>query len=218
MRKLALVHNIDWKALGIDARLPAPKSVADCAGNYVRTVREQFESVRVEGIPVFLEAAEWLIDHGPVAPRVCLCKGTNGLGEEVFLERTIVAMSDWEEASIGDPAADFAFMQNFAPEIVRNGERLWGLDRALAYYREISGIDIPLASVQYYGVLRALRLLVTCHKAAAGVGRLAADVRRGWTGTEVAHLMKRVLGASMGWFAPPSGERMLELNATVDSP
>jgi aminoglycoside phosphotransferase (APT) family kinase protein len=200
MRKLALVHNVDWRALGIDAQLPAPKSVADCAGNYVRTIREQFESVRVEGIPV------------------CLCKGTNGFGEEVFREHTIVAMSDWEEASIGDPAADFAFMQNFAPEIVRNGERLWGLDRALAYYREVSGIDIPLASVQYYGVLRALRLLVTCHKAAAGVGRRAADVRRGWTGTEVAHLMKRILGASMGWFPPPSAQRMLELNATVDSP
>src|SRR5262249_53886524 len=152
------------------------------------------------------------------APRVCLCKGTNGLGEEVFRGHSIVAMSDWEEASIGDPAADFAFMQNFAPQIVRNGRRLWGLESALTYYREVSGIDIPLSSVQYYGVLRALRLLVTSHKAAAGVGRQAADVRRGWTGTEVAHLTKRILAASMGWFAPPTPQRMLELNATVESP
>lgn len=218
MRKLALVHNVDWRALGFDERLPAPASEADCASNYVATIRKQFEALRAEAIPVFLEAAEWLVDHGPIAPRVCLCKGTNGLGEEVFQGRTIVAMSDWEEASLGDPAADFAFMQNFAPDIERDGRKLWGPEQALAYYREVSGIDVPVSSVRYYGVVRALRLLVTAHKAAASLQRRgAANVRAGWTGTEVAHLTKRILGAAMGWLPSPTSTRMLELNATVDS-
>ena len=124
MRKLALVHQVDWKGLGFDQRLPAPTDPADCGRIYVEKTLREFEDVRVSGMPVMLEVAEWMRDNAPVAPRVCLCKGTNGFGEEVFRGRELVAMSDWEEASIGDPAADFAFMQYFAPELERDGKKI----------------------------------------------------------------------------------------------
>ncbi|HKY92005.1 MAG TPA: phosphotransferase family protein, partial [Nevskiaceae bacterium] len=169
MRKLALVHNVDWRALGFDRILPAPPSEAACGHNMIDAMVRRFEQFRLEAIPIFLEGAEFLRDRAPAAPRIVLCKGTNGLGEEIFQGRTIVAMSDWEEASLGDPAADFASLQDFTPEIVRDGRTIWGLEHSLAYYREVSGIDLPLENVRFYQMLRALSTIGFSANAARGV-------------------------------------------------
>ena len=40
-----------------------------------------------------------------------LLKGNNGIGEEIWPDGRIVALSDWELATIGDPALDWAFSQ-----------------------------------------------------------------------------------------------------------
>jgi aminoglycoside phosphotransferase (APT) family kinase protein len=114
-RKLALVHQVDWRTLGLDQRLPVPESEAQAAHAFIDNITAQLESFRLEPIPLFLAGAAWLKARAPAAPRLSLCKGTNGLGEEVFLNGRIVAMSDWEEAAIADPASDFAFAQDFFP-------------------------------------------------------------------------------------------------------
>jgi aminoglycoside phosphotransferase (APT) family kinase protein len=216
LRKIALVHSVDWRALGFDQLLPAPARVADCGRNYVDWIQNQFDALRVEPILIVLEACEWLRDHAPTAPRVCLCKGTNGLGEEIFANGQIVAMSDWEEASIGDPAADFAFMQEMTPLIERNGRQLWGLEPALDYYRSITGIEITPASVQYYGYVRALKMVAFGHNAALAVARHdVATVRQAWTATECIHIGKRILASAMGMLPPLAPNRFKELLETV---
>jgi aminoglycoside phosphotransferase (APT) family kinase protein len=216
MRKLALVHNVDWKTLGLDSRLTAPPSPERCAQTYVEVIERYMEEVRSVAIPLFLEAAEWLKDQAPAAPRICLCKGTNGLGEEVFRGREIVAMSDWEEASLGDPAADFASLQNFMPEIERDGKKIWGLEPALDYYRSVSGIDVSPERVGYYFQVRALKTVLFAQKAATSAHRsVDAPVRQTWTGTEVLHVGKRGLAAAMGLLPPLSAEHFSELNKLV---
>src|SRR5262249_46833137 len=144
-----------------------------------------------------------------------LCKGTNGLGEEVFRDGVIVAMSDWEEASIGDPAADFASLQDLIPEIVRDGRKLWGLENALEYYRSVSGIDITAEAIRFYQIVRALGTIQYGHKAAVITARHQADVRQAWTGTEIAHLGKRMLAAAVGLGEPLDPAWFAELNRTV---
>jgi aminoglycoside phosphotransferase (APT) family kinase protein len=217
MRKLALVHNVDWRALGFDTILPTPSSAAVCGHNLIDAMVRRFEQFRLEAIPLFLEGAEFLRDRAPPAPRIVLCKGTNGLGEEIFQGRTIVAMSDWEEASIGDPAADFASLQDFTPEIVRDGKSIWGLEASLAYYREVSGIDLPLANVRFYQMLRALSTVEFSANAARGVTDCAeATIRQAWTATEVLHIGKRSLGGIMGIGPGVPPEYYAELNRTVE--
>src|SRR6185295_916786 len=185
---------------------------------YVDSVVELYEAERIEPIPMFLEAAEWLKERAPAAPRVCLCKGTNGLGEEIFYGERIVAMSDWEEAHIGDPAADFAFMQDFAPNVTRNGEDIWGLQHAIDYYRSVGGADVTVASVQYFLIVRALRMLAFSHRAGAAVHRSAsASIRQAWTGTEVLHFAKQILAYAMGMGAPPDPNYLAELNVSVEN-
>lgn len=217
MRKLAIVHNVDWRQHGFDELLSAPQSESACGHHAIDAMSRRFDELRLEAVPIFLEAAEWLHDQAPVAPRIALCKGTNGLGEEIFRGREIVAMSDWEEASIGDPAADFASLQDLIPEIVRDGKTLWSLDHALDYYRSVSGIAVTRASVQFYQVFRALNTMVFSANAARGVTEHGdATIRQAWTATEVMHVAKRSLAAVMGLAPPLSASYYGELNQTVE--
>jgi aminoglycoside phosphotransferase (APT) family kinase protein len=171
-------------------------------------------------LPVMLEAAEWLKESAPVAPRICLCKGTNGFGEEIWQGSEIVAMSDWEEASIGDPAADFAFMQYLAPELERGGRKIWGLAHALEYYRQVSGISVTPEAVRFYGVIRAMRLIIMSVKAGRSVSAAPdrAEIRQAWTATEVGHVCRRALIAAMGLTSPPPASVLAEFHETIEAP
>jgi aminoglycoside phosphotransferase (APT) family kinase protein len=213
--KLALIHTVDWKKLGFDERLKAPISREDCAHNFIDTIMAPFWEFQVEPIPIALIGLDWLKKRAPIAPRISLCKGTNGLGEEVFNNHKIVAMSDWEEASIGDPAADFASLQNFIPEINKDGKNIWGLEKALAYYREISGIPLAIENVQYYFIVRALNTIVYGQKAASVIHKGLADIRQGWTGSEVAFIGKRLLASMIGVTPPMDSSWFAELNETI---
>ena len=215
LSKLAIVHNIDWHALGFNERLPVPADEASCGAFFVENILHSMEDFGEEPVPLVLEAVDWLKRNAPVAPRISLCKGTNGLGEEVLLNGKIVAMSDWEEASIGDPAADFASLQDFIPEITRDGKHIWGMPQALAFYREVSGINVTLEAVKFYQITRALGTIGYGHSAAVIVQHGKADIRQAWTGTEVFHLGKRILAASIGLPVPIDAKWFGEMNETI---
>ena len=218
MRKLALVHAVDWKALGFDQNLFVAPNLEQCTVAYIDSIAASFEALRIEPLPIFLEAVEWLKARAPAAPRICLCKGTNGLGEEIFRGEEIVAMSDWEEAHIGDPSADLAFMQEFAPTVVRSGETVWSMQHAIDYYRSVGGADVSLASVQFYGLVRALRSVVYSHHSVIALhDDPRAPIRYGWTATEVLHFAKHILAFAMGMMPSPDPNYMAELNTSVEN-
>jgi len=149
MRKLAIVHNVDWKALGFDQFLAVPLRLDACAQTMIE-------------------------------------------------------------------AADFAFMQNFAPEIERRGKNVWGLEKALAFYEQVSGIHVEVSSVRYYFNLRSLATLVFSHNAARAVSQSdAAQIRQAWTGTEIVYIAKRLLGAAMSLAAPLAPSRYDDLNESL---
>jgi len=216
LRKLGIVHNLDWKALGFEKYLSAPASVESAAVHFIDGLVRSIDEYKMEALPLVTEAADVLKAQAPVAPRLSLCKGTNGLGEEVFRDGEIVAMSDWEEASIGDPAADFASLQNFIPEIERDGRKLWGLEQALDYYRETSGIDVTAENVQFYVKTRFLGQVGYGHKAATVTQKGLADIRQVWTGTEVQHLGKRLIANQIGLVTDMDPNWFAELNLTVE--
>lgn len=216
VRKLALVHRVDWKALGLDRRLPAPTSVESAGRFYIEQVEAQFRRLRGEPIPLFTLGAHWLKSRAPPAPCLALCKGTNGMGEEVFHDGKIVAMSDWEEAAIADPAADFAFAQELVSDIERDGRKLWTLAQCLDYYFELSGIRISVEAVGFYRIVQSLKMIMYSASAAVGVHATPdAHIRQAWTGTEVAYVGKRILASAMGLAPPLPGSRFAELNKTM---
>ncbi len=216
VRNLALVHGVDWRGLGLDERLPAPPSAAEAARFYIEQVEAQFRNLHGEPIPLFVLGAHWLKQRAPAAPCLTLCKGTNGMGEEVFHNGKIVAMSDWEEAAIGDPAADFAFAQELVSDIERDGKKIWSLDQALDYYYQVSGIRVTPEAVGFYRMVQSLKMVMYSESAAVGVHSTPdAHIRQAWTGTEVAYVGKRILAAAMGLAPPLPATRFAELNKTM---
>jgi aminoglycoside phosphotransferase (APT) family kinase protein len=217
MRNLALVHHVDWRSLGLERWLPAPPSEADAARAYIDMIEAQLRDLHGEPIPLFVAGAHWLKAQAPVAPRLALCKGTNGMGEEVFRNGKIVAMSDWEEAAIGDPAADIAFAQEMVSDIERDGKKIWGLPQALDYYAGVSGIRVTLEAVGFYRLVQSLKMIMYSQSAAVGTHSTPdAHIRQAWTGTEVAHVGKRIMASAMGLGPPLPGSRFVELNKTME--
>lgn len=216
LRKLAIVHQVDWRALGLDKRLPAPRNEAEAGRVYVEQVEEQMRGLHGQPIPLFVAGAHWLKSQAPGAPRLVLCKGTNGIGEEIFRDGTIVAMSDWEEAAIGDPAADIAFAQEVVGDVVRDGKKLWGLSDALNYYHSVSGIRVTEESIAFYRKVQSLKMMMYSESAAEGTHSTPdASIRQAWTGTEVAYVGKRIMAAALGISPPLPPERFGELNKSI---
>mgnify|MGYP000916883422 CR=1 FL=1 len=116
-----------------------------------------------------------------------------------------------------DLPADFAFMQGFLFTLERDGQVLWNVDKALAYYGSVSGIPISPQSLGYYQVLRCLRLLIMMQNAGIAVHRRGeAEIRQAWSATEVLNVCKHVLGSALGIMPPIDPARFAQMNETVD--
>jgi aminoglycoside phosphotransferase (APT) family kinase protein len=191
---LATLHRCDWRLLGFGEILETPAAAGSCAQAAIARHFRDIAQFQITPFPVFTEVREWLLDNAPAAPSICLLKGTNGLGEEVFRGGRIVAMSDWEMCSLGDPASDFARTQDFLPTIVRDGRQLWGLEQALDHYKQLSGTRITPEAVDYYRVLNTLDSVSTLHH---GILPIVAgtnlDARLSWLGTEMVHRCLKLL-------------------------
>jgi aminoglycoside phosphotransferase (APT) family kinase protein len=146
-RRLAQVHAVDWKALGLDELVGSAPACANDAGvAAVDRVLEGIDRVAVEPLPLAWEIARRLRERAPTAPRLVLCKGSNGEMQEIWRGHRIVGLSDWELASIGDPANDWARCQNYLDPVPGR----WEEDDALAYYAEVGGDRIDPESVRFY--------------------------------------------------------------------
>jgi aminoglycoside phosphotransferase (APT) family kinase protein len=217
MRALAAVHDADWRTIGFDEVLGAPEDEADAAPFYVRRQLALLAEFGAEPQPLLAEVARVLLERAPVAGRVSLCKGTNGLGEEVFRGGSIVALSDWEEACLCDPASDLAMVQGFTEAIAIDGETVWDMDRALAFYNSVAAVPVSIDNVRYYQLARMFGRLVMFAYTTTVVGRSAnATVRQSWTATEVQHAVKRVLAHALGLAEAPDPALFEELNQSVE--
>jgi aminoglycoside phosphotransferase (APT) family kinase protein len=201
LRKLALVHTCDWRAAGLDEVLSAPASAHDCAHHALDVAVARFDTLRLSAYPDITAGIQWLRRNADrPAPRIGLVKGNNGLGEEVWRGTEIVAMSDWELASIGDPAYDFAQLQDLIPVVGPAESPRWGLDRALAYYQEISGIHIDRSSLHYYRTLYAVQKACTALAAIRAISDRQVTARLAWAGTEVLYRARRTLAEAARLF------------------
>jgi aminoglycoside phosphotransferase (APT) family kinase protein len=196
-RKLAALHTLDWESLGFGDLMDVPPTPADAALTAIDRLDNKLKEIQIEPVPVFAEAIGWLRDNAPRnASRISLLKGNNGLGEEIWREGEIVAMSDWELASIGDPAYDFSWCQGFTAVVV---DGKWNLQSMLDYYEEISGIHVEKSSIQFYYLIQALEGTVFTHNASVPVvERENLLARLCWVSTEVHHSMQSTLARAMG--------------------
>jgi aminoglycoside phosphotransferase (APT) family kinase protein len=153
MEKLALVHNVDWESLGLGDVLPRPTSAAS-------SMREEFDlwcdfwdADRKDADPVLAEALCWLQEQAPTdTPKIMLVKGNNGVGEEIFRDGKIVALSDWELCSLGDGALDLGFSQGTM--------QLGDFDEILGHYEQCVGSPVSPKRLAFSGFTSWLKHVV----------------------------------------------------------
>jgi aminoglycoside phosphotransferase (APT) family kinase protein len=135
IEKLALVHTLDWKALGFGELLRPPSSASAAFRTEFDLWRGYWDSRKTGPDPVFEEVLVWLSEHIPDdTPRISLVKGNNGIGEEIWREGRIVAMSDWELGCLGDGISDLFWSQGTV--------RLCGFAEALRHYELCMGQSV----------------------------------------------------------------------------
>lgn len=152
--KLALIHDLDWQALGFDriARY-VPTDPADAAIADIDWHLAHARTRGTEPYPLLTEALMTLRSQAPPARRNVIRKENNGIGEEIWRGDRIVAMADWETASLGAPELDLAVAAGTT-------FHLWGVEEALAYYEEVTGTAIDMATFEFYAQLWSMRAVV----------------------------------------------------------
>ena len=217
MRALAVVHDADWRNAGFGDLFGAPASEAEAGPFYLDLLMTRFRSFGGEPEPLIPEAFDYLQRHAPQAARISLCKGTNGLGEEVFKNGRIVAMSDWEEAIVGDPASDLAMVQGFTEVIEIGGERVWDLERAVDFYNQHAGVPVSMDNVRYYQLARLFgRMVMFAFTTQVVRNSGNATVRQSWTTVEPQHTVRRVMAHAIGLGPPADPALFEEMNESVE--
>jgi aminoglycoside phosphotransferase (APT) family kinase protein len=112
---LAEVHCIDWRACGLEG-LGRPE------GYLARQVPRwlaQLDSYRCRDLRAVDEVARWLRERLPADQPPALVHGDYKLDNLLYsrtLPARVLAVVDWEMASIGDPLVDLAWSLIFLPE------------------------------------------------------------------------------------------------------
>lgn len=204
---LAAVHSVDWQAIGLGDVLRVPADATNAAHDLIDHHRALVDASALAAHPIVTRGIAELERTAPPARRLCLVKGTNGLGEEIFDGSTMVAMSDWELAAIGDPAYDFAQLQGFVDRVEHRGTVVWSLDHALRHYAELTGHLVTKDEVRWYRRFYGLIMFAFATRAARFLaeGR-NLQARLAWVATEMQYHGQARLAAT---FAPdrrsPSG-------------
>ncbi|MET3762237.1 phosphotransferase family protein [Sphingomonas sp. UYEF23] len=151
--RLAQVHALDWHALGLDSFMSLPATPADVAGDVLDEVYADYLGSTAPPQPALLELILSLKESPPEPPsRITLVKENCGLGDEVWDEERpeIIAMCDWETASLGDPAVDMVMA-------VRSTGWCWNVDAMLDYYESLTGERITRSRFDYYAAMHKIR-------------------------------------------------------------
>ena len=143
--RLAQLHCLNWQAAGFDEFMEVPASPAAALRHEYDHWSALWHQVKCQPSPIVTEALWWIEARLPAnAAAVSLCKGNNGIGEEIWRNDRIVAFSDWELASIGDPVQDWALSQGMLD--------LWDRDRILRHYERLTGFTLPAENFSFYRV------------------------------------------------------------------
>jgi len=150
---LAILHGLDLKANGFTRFVSVPESPALAARHDFDHWLSRWRELRTDPMPLATEASFWLEENLPTnAPRVSLCKGNNGMGEEIWKDDKIAAMSDWELAFAGDPAQDWALSQGM---LAMGDPKL-----TLRHYADVAGYEIDMSSLNFYRVWEVWKTLL----------------------------------------------------------
>jgi aminoglycoside phosphotransferase (APT) family kinase protein len=159
---LVEIHAVDWRACGLEG-YGKPTGYLD---RQLRRFGGLWEHNRTRELPVLERVTAWLAEHKPDSGEATIVHGDYRLGNTMFAPDAparLVAIFDWELATIGDPLADLGYLvatwsQADDPEDALRGlsaaTRAPGFptrDELIARYEERSGRS--MSDVRWYMTL-----------------------------------------------------------------
>lgn len=154
---LAILHNLDWRAAGLDF-IGVPGPGADFARREVAKWESLIQQSLRKPEPALTELLMWLKANAPATQRLAFVHGAYRTGNLIIRDDAIAAIIDWELQVIGDPLYDVAYVLS---DLNREGtpllsclvEREFFLDT----YQELTGITVDREVCRYYELLYMMR-------------------------------------------------------------
>jgi aminoglycoside phosphotransferase (APT) family kinase protein len=158
---LVELHGVDYAAVGLDG-FGKPSGYLE---RQLRRFGGLWEHNRTRDVPEIEQVGRWLADNLPDSPPATIVHGDYRLGNTMFAcaaPAQLVAILDWEMATIGDPLADLGYLMihwtqegdDLGRFNLQNVTRLPGFptrEELLAHYEEHSGRSMK--SLDWYVTL-----------------------------------------------------------------
>ncbi len=158
---LVELHGVDYAAVGLDG-FGKPSGYLE---RQLRRFGGLWEHNRTRDVPEIEQVGRWLADNLPDSPPATIVHGDYRLGNTMFAcaaPAQLVAILDWEMATIGDPLADLGYLMihwtqegdDLGRFNLQNVTRLPGFptrEELLARYEEHSGRSMK--SLDWYVTL-----------------------------------------------------------------
>jgi len=154
---LAAIHNLDWKARGFDFldQGDGEKSYAD---RELAKWGAILDDVMLEPDPVLTEARIWLRENAPADVETCLVHGDYKMDNVMYKKDEIVAIFDWEMATLGDPHDDLGWVCMRYYEVEGLIQGIMDRDWFIETYQRISGRKVDPARLRYWQVFSNVKM------------------------------------------------------------
>ena len=105
---LAALHSVDWQAAGL-GDFGKPEGYIE---RQIRRWTGQLEKSRQRPLPDLDTVTAWLVKHMPVSGPATIVHGDYRLDNSMYAsdQPELIAIFDWEMATIGDPLADLGYL------------------------------------------------------------------------------------------------------------
>jgi aminoglycoside phosphotransferase (APT) family kinase protein len=164
---LVEIHAVDWRACGLEG-YGKPTGYLD---RQLRRFTGLWEHNRTRELPAVEALTAWLGEHRPESPEATIVHGDFRLGNVMYASEPpprVVAIFDWELATIGDPLADVGYLVATWAEPGDDATDLFGgvtreggfpaREELIARYEERSGRS--MSDVRWYSALALWKAVI----------------------------------------------------------
>jgi aminoglycoside phosphotransferase (APT) family kinase protein len=156
--RLADIHLVDWRALGLDDAIDDPG--ADAAARAVDHWEGELRRVQLEPQPELELILRWLRANAPAPVATTLVHADFKPGNVLLTGDEVTLVLDWETAHLGDPQEDLGWVTNPVRAREHRIDGVWGPDELLERWAQRTGWTPDPAAVHWWRVLANFKLAV----------------------------------------------------------
>jgi aminoglycoside phosphotransferase (APT) family kinase protein len=156
--RLADIHLVDWRSLGLGEMLDDPGDRAAQAA--VDHWEQELRAVQLEGEPELEVALTWLRASAPEAAATTLVHGDFKAGNVLLIGDEVSLVLDWETVHLGDPQEDLGWVTNPLRMREHRIEGVWEPDDLIARWAAQTGLTPHIDAIRWWRVLANFKLCV----------------------------------------------------------